>query len=116
MFRSNATPHALRQSPNSISPSEISSATDRIIGAIERALARQGRPSTPELALSGYPPEDPLLRPDFIAPAAGTQRTLTRQATCGWSPPESAMRASMQRGAAAIRLTSYYGTLPPDGF
>lgn len=39
---------------------------DRIIEAIDRARASGARVLlTPELALSGYPPEDLLLRPDF---------------------------------------------------
>ena len=44
---------------------------DKIIAALERA--RQGGASlllTPELALSGYPPEDLLLRPDFYRSCA----------------------------------------------
>ena len=45
---------------------DLAANADRIIAAIERARAQGARiVLTPELALSGYPPEDLLLRPDF---------------------------------------------------
>lgn len=45
---------------------DLAANADRIIAAIEQARAQGARiVLTPELALSGYPPEDLLLRPDF---------------------------------------------------
>ena len=46
---------------------DIQANADRIIDALSRAAAlRADLLVTPELALSGYPPEDLLLRPDFF--------------------------------------------------
>lgn len=45
---------------------DLSGNADRIIDALARARAEGADLLlTPELALSGYPPEDLLLRPDF---------------------------------------------------
>ena len=56
---------------------DIAGNTDRIIAAARHARDEQGADAViyPELTLSGYPPEDLLLRPDFIATI---QRELER--------------------------------------
>ncbi len=94
---------------------------DRIIRAIERARAAGADLLlTPELALSGYPPEDLLLRPDFyracaretqrIADAAGDMRVVLGH------PAESGHArfnaASVLSGGRV--LTSYYKNLLPN--
>jgi predicted amidohydrolase len=45
---------------------DLSANADRILESLEQARVRGAHLLlTPELALSGYPPEDLLLRPDF---------------------------------------------------
>ena len=56
---------------------DLSANADRIIDALQQARA-QGADLllTPELALSGYPPEDLLLRPDFYRACAEQMRRV----------------------------------------
>jgi len=56
---------------------DVAGNTDRVIAAARRARDEQGAHAVifPELTLTGYPPEDLLLRPDFIATV---QRELER--------------------------------------
>lgn len=56
---------------------DLSANADRIIDALQQARA-QGADLllTPELALSGYPPEDLLLRPDFYRACAEQMRRI----------------------------------------
>jgi len=45
---------------------------DRIVARLAEARAAARSSSSPELAITGYPPEDLLLRPGFIRAAAAT--------------------------------------------
>jgi NAD+ synthase (glutamine-hydrolysing) len=56
---------------------DVAGNTDRVIAAARHARDEQGAHAVifPELTLTGYPPEDLLLRPDFIATV---QRDLER--------------------------------------
>jgi NAD+ synthase/NAD+ synthase (glutamine-hydrolysing) len=57
---------------------DLAANADRIIGALEQARAAGADLLlTPELALSGYPPEDLLLRPDFYRACAREVRRIS---------------------------------------
>ncbi|KAA8921404.1 NAD+ synthase, partial [Xanthomonas sontii] len=69
--------------------------TDRIIALIEEARDEYGADVVlfPELAVSGYPPEDLLLRPGFLADCERAVQRIAAQvrgivAVVGW--PQSA--------------------------
>ena len=94
---------------------------DRIIDAIERARAAGADLLlTPELALSGYPPEDLLLRPDFYRACARETQRIADAAGDMWvvlgHPAESGHArfnaASVVSGGRI--LTSYYKNLLPN--
>ena len=56
------------------------SAIDRIRAGIERARAEGVQLVIfPELALTGYPPEDLLLRPGFVRAAESTLEEIARE-------------------------------------
>ncbi|MDD3676640.1 MAG: NAD+ synthase [Thauera propionica] len=94
---------------------------DRIIGAIEQARAAGADLLlTPELALSGYPPEDLLLRPDFYRACARETQRIADAAGDMWvvlgHPAESGharFNAASVLGGGRI-LTSYYKNLLPN--
>ena len=72
---------------------------DRILGRLEEARAAGAELVLfPELAVTGYPPEDLLLRPGFLRAAA---RTLTR------SPPR---RPGSPRSSAPLTSTATSST------
>ena len=56
----------------------------RILDAYERASAVDADlVAFPELAVTGYPPEDLLLRPAFVAQAAEAQRSMQPERDVG---------------------------------
>ena len=80
---------------------------DRIIGMIATAREEYGADLVlfPELALSGYPPEDLLLRPSFLADCEAAIQRIARAATgivaiVGW--PQSA-GAVVYNAASVLR-------------
>jgi NAD+ synthetase len=85
----------------------VTTNADRIIGMIATAREEYGADLVlfPELALSGYPPEDLLLRPSFLADCEAAIQRIARAATgivaiVGW--PQSA-GAVVYNAASVLR-------------
>ncbi len=100
---------------------DIAGNVEKIIAAAFDARARWQADLIifPELTLTGYPPEDLLLRPGFIAQVAPALHKLCGEITgitavigCPITTPEGLRNAAVVLGAGAIQATYYKQLLP----
>ena len=97
---------------------DVAGNAERIIGMVAQARDEFGAQLVlfPELALCGYPPEDLLLRPSFLADCEAAIRELAKAATgivavVGW--PEGAWGVYFSNGSVRDGFRDSSGFVRP---